>query len=119
LLIVPLYDTLRVFILRALKRTSPFKADKNHLHHWLIKNGQSHAQVTLILATVNLLFILIAMALKDNAAYIVMLIIGVLASVVGQLPIYFYRHRISDIEADADVQEEIQQSLFNNIGEEK
>lgn len=119
LLIVPLYDTLRVFILRALKRTSPFKADKNHLHHWLIKNGQSHGQVTLILSTVNLLFILMAMALKDNAAYIVMLIIGVLASVVGQLPIYFYRHRISDIEADSDVQEEIQQSLFNNVGEEK
>lgn len=118
ILIVPLYDTLRVFILRALKRTSPFKADKNHLHHWLIKNGQSHGQVTTILVTVNLLFILIAMALKENSAYVVMLIIGILASVVGQLPIYFYRHRISDIEADSDVQEEIQQSLFNNFREE-
>jgi UDP-GlcNAc:undecaprenyl-phosphate GlcNAc-1-phosphate transferase len=118
ILIVPLYDTLRVFILRALKRTSPFKADKNHLHHWLIKNGQSHGQVTTILVTVNLLFILIAMALKENSAYMVMLIIGILASVVGQLPIYFYRHRISDIEADSDVQEEIQQSLFNNFREE-
>jgi len=31
---------------------------------------------------------------------------------VGQLPIYFYRHKISDIEADEDVQEEITQSLY-------
>ncbi|MDZ4666331.1 MAG: MraY family glycosyltransferase [bacterium] len=118
ILVVPLYDTLRVFILRAMNRTSPFKADKNHLHHWLIKNGQSHSRVALILSTVNILFILIAMALKENAAYIVMLIIGILASVVGQLPIYFYRHRISDIEADSDVQEAIQQSLYNNVTED-
>lgn len=112
-LIVPLYDTLRVFILRTVNRTSPFKADKNHLHHWLIKNGQSHKQVALILTLVNVLFIGIAYAIKDNPAYVVMIIIGGIALVVGQLPIYFYRHRISDIEADEDVQEEIDQSLFS------
>jgi UDP-N-acetylmuramyl pentapeptide phosphotransferase/UDP-N-acetylglucosamine-1-phosphate transferase len=112
ILVVPLYDTLRVFILRAIKRTSPFKADKNHLHHWLIKNGQSHKQVTLILSLVNVLFILISMAIKDNPAYLVMLVIGTLALIVGQLPIYFYRHRISDIEADENVRDEIEQSLF-------
>jgi len=119
ILIVPLYDTLRVFILRAINKTSPFKADKNHLHHWLIKNGQSHGQVTLILSIVNLVFIFIAMALKDNAAYIVMLVIGSLALIVGQLPIYFYRHKISDIEADEDVQEQIEQSLYPEYKQEK
>ncbi|MCF8425940.1 MAG: undecaprenyl/decaprenyl-phosphate alpha-N-acetylglucosaminyl 1-phosphate transferase [Bacteroidia bacterium] len=112
ILVVPLYDTLRVFVLRSLNRTSPFKADKNHLHHWLIKNGQSHKQVTLIMSLVNVLFILIAIALRDNPAYLVLTIIGSLALIVGQLPIYFYRHKISDIEADEDVQEEIEQSLY-------
>ncbi|MCG9879566.1 MAG: undecaprenyl/decaprenyl-phosphate alpha-N-acetylglucosaminyl 1-phosphate transferase [Bacteroidia bacterium] len=119
ILIVPLYDTLRVFILRALNKTSPFKADKNHLHHWLIKNGQSHAQVSLILTFVNIAFIFIALALQDNAAYIVLLVIGSLALIVGQLPIYFYRHKISDIEADEDVQEQIEQSLFSDYKQEK
>jgi len=112
ILVVPLYDTLRVFILRCLNRTSPFKADKNHLHHWLIKNGQSHKQVSIVLSMVNLLFILIAYFIKENFAYIVMLVISMLALTVGQLPIYFYRHKISDIEADEDVQEEITQSLY-------
>lgn len=119
ILIVPLYDTLRVFILRALNKTSPFKADKNHLHHWLIKNGQSHAQVSLILTFVNIAFIVIALALQDNAAYIVLLVIGSLALIVGQMPIYFYRHKISDIEADEDVQEQIEQTLFTNYKKEK
>src|ERR1700745_986515 len=31
-LIYPLLDTLRVFIIRALKGQSPFQADRNHLH---------------------------------------------------------------------------------------
>jgi UDP-N-acetylmuramyl pentapeptide phosphotransferase/UDP-N-acetylglucosamine-1-phosphate transferase len=119
ILVVPLYDTLRVFILRAINKTSPFKADKNHLHHWLIKNGQSHSQATIILSIVNIIFVLIALALQDNAAYLVMLVIGTLALIVGQLPIYFYRHRISDIEADEDVQDQIEQSLNAKFRQDK
>lgn len=111
ILVVPLYDTLRVFILRSVKRTSPFKADKNHLHHWLIKNGQSHRQVALVLTFVNVLFIGMAVALRENPAYLVLLIITSLALIAGQLPIYFYRHKISDIEADENMQEEIEKSL--------
>ncbi|MCE2741105.1 MAG: undecaprenyl/decaprenyl-phosphate alpha-N-acetylglucosaminyl 1-phosphate transferase [Sphingobacteriales bacterium] len=118
-LIVPLYDTLRVFVLRAINKTSPFKADKNHLHHWLLKNGQSHNQVTFVLSVVNIVFILIAWALQDNAASIVMIVIGSLALIVGQLPIYFYRHKISDIEADMDVQEQIDQSLLSDFKSSK
>lgn len=111
ILVVPLYDTLRVFILRATKKRSPFKADKNHLHHWLIKTGLGHKQVSLTLGGVNVLFIVIAFAVKDYPAYIVLGIICSLALVVGQLPVYFYRHKISDIEADDSMQEEIEDSL--------
>jgi hypothetical protein len=68
---------------------------------------------------VNIVFILIAWALQDNAASIVMVVIGTLALIVGQLPIYFYRHKISDIEADMDVQEEIDQSLLSDFKSSK
>ena len=36
LLIYPLADTLRAFIIRAYKKQSPFVADRVHLHHRLI-----------------------------------------------------------------------------------
>lgn len=114
ILIVPLYDTLRVFLLRSLKKTSPFKADKNHLHHWLIKIGLNHKQVSLILAAVNLLFILIAFSIQDQPAYVVLSVVVVLAVIAGQLPIYIYSHKITDIEVDDTVQEEIEQSLYND-----
>jgi UDP-N-acetylmuramyl pentapeptide phosphotransferase/UDP-N-acetylglucosamine-1-phosphate transferase len=114
ILIVPLYDTLRVFLLRAYKRTSPFKADKNHLHHWLMKIGLGHKQVSLILSSINLLFILIAYAIKDQPAYVVLSVVVGLTIIAGQLPVYIYRHKITDIEVDDSVQQEITQSLFEN-----
>ena len=42
LLIVPIFDTLRVFIVRIFKGGSPFVADRNHMHHILIDNGLNH-----------------------------------------------------------------------------
>ncbi|MDB5227248.1 MAG: glycosyl transferase family 4 [Bacteroidota bacterium] len=53
-LIIPLYDTLRAFILRILNRKSPFLADRNHIHHRLIDLGFSHVQATVILIAVNI-----------------------------------------------------------------
>jgi UDP-GlcNAc:undecaprenyl-phosphate GlcNAc-1-phosphate transferase len=35
---IPGLDLLRLFIYRILKKRNPFSADKNHLHHYIIKN---------------------------------------------------------------------------------
>jgi UDP-N-acetylmuramyl pentapeptide phosphotransferase/UDP-N-acetylglucosamine-1-phosphate transferase len=45
----PLMDTLRIFTVRIANRQSPFKADKNHIHHKLLNLGFSHRQVCMIL----------------------------------------------------------------------
>lgn len=45
----PLVDTLRVFTLRALKQQSPFRADRNHLHHRLLHLGMTHLQAALFI----------------------------------------------------------------------
>ena len=47
-LIYPLLDLLRVFIIRIKNRTSPFEADQNHLHHRLLKLGVNHITTVLI-----------------------------------------------------------------------
>ena len=56
-LIVPLYDTLRVFIMRAFNGESPFTADRRHVHHQLIDMGFSHRASCYILYAYNLLII--------------------------------------------------------------
>ena len=53
----PLFDVLRVFSLRIfVARKSPFRPDKNHIHHRLLVMGLSHLQATLIIFFVNTFF---------------------------------------------------------------
>ena len=61
----PLLDTLRVFIIRAKERRSPFDADRNHIHHRLLILGFSHKQATIMLSIVSVLAIELAYLLKD------------------------------------------------------
>lgn len=115
LLIVPLYDTLRVFLIRILNKQSPFKADRNHLHHWLIKIGLNHTQVCIVLYIVNLLFVAVAYILRNNDIMVLTYIIFGMAIVLGQLPIYIYKHIITDINADSvQIEKEIEELLNSN-----
>ena len=55
---VPVFDTLRVMTMRILRRTSPFRPDKTHLHHLFIDLGFSHIATTLSVLSLNLLVVL-------------------------------------------------------------
>ena len=61
ILVVPLFDTLRVMLTRIKKGVSPFHPDKNHIHHLLLKSGLKHRQVTLVLMLVSFGFITLAL----------------------------------------------------------
>lgn len=56
ILLVPLMDTLRVFSIRILHGRSPFKPDRNHIHHVLLNHGFNHKSVTFtcIIATLTI-----------------------------------------------------------------
>ena len=56
ILFVPLFDTIRVMITRMKQRKSPFAADRNHIHHLLLRCGLKHKEVTLILLLTSILF---------------------------------------------------------------
>jgi UDP-GlcNAc:undecaprenyl-phosphate GlcNAc-1-phosphate transferase len=51
----PLTDTLRIFIIRAVKGQSPFAADRNHLHHRLLDCGYSHVKTVIIIYLYSML----------------------------------------------------------------
>ena len=54
LLIYPLTDTLRVYILRAKSKNSPFLPDRRHLHHKLIDKGYSHVKASILIALLSI-----------------------------------------------------------------
>jgi UDP-N-acetylmuramyl pentapeptide phosphotransferase/UDP-N-acetylglucosamine-1-phosphate transferase len=99
-LIVPLFDTLRVFVLRVLNKKSPFAADKNHIHHSLIKIGLTHKEVSLIMYLANIVFVTVAYLLRDSSTNVILAIIGTLAIVLAQIPVYMFNHKLQDLEAE-------------------
>ena len=63
LLIIPIFDTFRVFTIRILKGGSPFHADRNHLHHKLLDANFSHHQIVLTFSIVFLVLLAITYSL--------------------------------------------------------
>ena len=65
ILVIPLFDTLRLFVARIAAGKSPFQADRNHIHHLLVDLGLSHMQGTSVLIGINLLFIILVYQLQS------------------------------------------------------
>lgn len=71
ILIVPLFDTLRVVSVRILHRRSPFWPDRNHIHHFLLDMGLNHKSIALTCTATNLLLIIMAFLLRSEGSFIV------------------------------------------------
>ncbi|MEO5572632.1 MAG: MraY family glycosyltransferase [Bacteroidia bacterium] len=102
ILIIPLFDTLRIFIVRILNKRSPFKADRNHMHHVLLDMGLTHREVSLTLFLVNIGFILLALAFRDLGNLTVLIIISMLAISLSIIPFairYFAKAKSFQLKA--------------------
>jgi UDP-GlcNAc:undecaprenyl-phosphate/decaprenyl-phosphate GlcNAc-1-phosphate transferase len=76
-LIVPIFDTLRVFIVRLKDKKSPFVGDRNHLHHLMIDSGLTHFQTSVILWTFTLVSTIVFITISkttDNTISLYILI---------------------------------------------
>lgn len=78
ILIIPLFDTLRVFIIRMAQGKSPFHPDRNHIHHILIDLGLTHLQATGSLVLFNILMIFLIFFLQGvRGEYLLILILAI------------------------------------------
>ncbi len=68
-LFIPLFDLLRVFSIRIFKGRSPFKPDRNHLHHLLIDSGLTHNFATFILSVFAIILVIIVFVLQKIGNY--------------------------------------------------
>lgn len=76
-LLVPVYDTIRVFAGRVLKKQSPFRPDRTHIHHLLIQCGYNHGRAAKILYTANIILIITAFTLRyQNPGMVIFLLIA-------------------------------------------
>jgi len=91
ILIVPLFDTARVFTIRIANKKGPFSPDRNHVHHVLIDFwGLSHKQASFIMGCFNIMFVILFVILGSKAKNLGMVIM--LVSVVILLGYIFFRY---------------------------
>ena len=93
ILIVPIYDTIRVSFVRIYHGRSPFTADREHVHHYLVDLTGSHKKTTAIILAVNNVFIAIAFLLSDLRIYQLTLILLGLAAITSSIPYYLVKKR--------------------------
>ena len=85
ILIIPLADTLRIFLIRVARGQSPFTPDKSHIHHSIMRLGLSHRKTTLILGLVQCLFIAAVIAFRtsnDNYVLTGIILVSVVLSIL-------------------------------------
>ncbi|MEO1517753.1 MAG: MraY family glycosyltransferase [Bacteroidota bacterium] len=88
ILILPLFDTLRVFTIRVIRGKSPFYPDRSHIHHLLIDLGLTHMKATGILVMVNILFIFLVFSLQHIGGASLLSLVIMLA--VGLSSLLYY-----------------------------
>jgi len=92
ILFVPVFDSFRVFLTRILKGGSPFRADKTHLHHYLMDIGFTHSNIVAILVTSNILIIIVSLLVQDYNPNLALLSICLLTFGLYAI-LYFMRKR--------------------------
>ncbi|MGC4037261.1 MAG: MraY family glycosyltransferase [Chitinophagaceae bacterium] len=65
IVLIPVFDTLRVFSLRMWKGKSPFSPDKTHIHHLLTNSGFSHAFAAKFICFIHAFILMEVYWLKD------------------------------------------------------
>lgn len=76
---LPIFDTVRVFTNRIMRKRSPFKADRTHIHHYMIQSGLGHVRSSLVLMGFTLLLSITTLKLRFIEAELLL---------IGNLSIY-------------------------------
>jgi UDP-GlcNAc:undecaprenyl-phosphate GlcNAc-1-phosphate transferase len=91
IMVVPLFDTLRVFFWRMMRGKSPLSPDRNHIHHRLLEMGFSHMASSGIIIATNIIFIILIYIFEDlNSLILLGIIIGV-AATLSYIPSIFIK----------------------------
>jgi UDP-N-acetylmuramyl pentapeptide phosphotransferase/UDP-N-acetylglucosamine-1-phosphate transferase len=83
IVMIPVFDTLRVFGARMWKGRSPFSADKTHIHHLLTNQGFTHAFAARIICVFHGFILILVYWLKDwKPEMQIIVLIGCMLSLV-------------------------------------
>lgn len=89
----PLIDTLRVFVYRMARGNSPFLADRNHIHHRLMKIGLGHRGTVGVLYLYAVLVIASSLITRKWHPNVAILVLGSAAFILALVPFIIPKKR--------------------------
>lgn len=94
ILILPIVDTLNVIVIRLYNKKSPFDADKNHIHHKLLKLNLTHRRSSFYIICYYLFIVAMAYYFRHLNVNLLLFIILILGFIGAYLPdiIYLFRN---------------------------
>ena len=92
-LAIPLFDTLRVFIVRVVKGKHPLYPGRGHIHHALLDLGIGHKRTALLLYIYSLLLIICSYFLLELDTNIGILILAIVSYILLFIPFYLLSKR--------------------------
>lgn len=95
ILILPIVDTLNVILVRLFNGSSPFTADRNHIHHSLLDLGLSHRRSTVYIIMYYLFIVAVAYFYRHINVNLLLLIIIVLGFIGAYIPKFLLKLRES------------------------
>ncbi len=93
ILMIPIFDTMRVMFIRFNIKRSVFQADRNHIHHRFLRVGFSHLQSTIILVSINIFFIAFSYYFQFVSIRRLLLILLLLGMIYSYIPSYLLERR--------------------------
>jgi len=96
-LVVPLFDTLRVVLLRLHYHQSPFVADRRHLHHMMLRAGFSHREATLYISILNILLIALAFLLDGIGILLLGLVLLAICTIAAFILLQAVKRKESQV----------------------
>lgn len=91
ILIVPIFDSLRIFTIRILKGKSPFLGDRDHIHHRLERLGFKPNQIVWITVVLNIFAISFAILLQHFGNFLLIVLLIIVCVVYNSLITWFLR----------------------------
>lgn len=119
ILIVPLFDTARVFAIRIANKKAPFSPDRNHVHHVLIDFwGLSHKQASFIIGCFNLLFVVLFIILGSTSKNLGMVITLVSSVIILAYVFFKFNYNFTTLKQKIIIKRKVR-SITQNTGKSK
>ncbi|HVZ55082.1 MAG TPA: MraY family glycosyltransferase [Chitinophagaceae bacterium] len=103
IVLIPVFDTLRVFAVRISKGRSPFSPDKNHLHHLVTQSGFSHSFTARYLCTIHGFILLEVYWLKVLNQVLLLALLVLLMSTVTYLAGHMGQFRRKQVQGPGNL----------------